>query len=135
MRCLLLNKWLQIEKEWKNEKSYSLYDCINDTLTNVTSSSDSNWLSQNSYQFSSFFHDVRLIEEFTIFYVLETNISNWTRIIFENVDLVELDVILCVIHNFYDTILYELTSAIITWLKMNAFINKLNKWTSIKITL
>ena len=57
------------------------------------------------------------------------------KIIFENVDLVELDVILYVIHNFYNATLYELTSAIVIRLKINAFMNKLNKRALIKDTL
>ena len=67
-----------------------------------------------------------------MFYVFRTNILNWTKAIFENIDLVELNMILCVIHNFYDAKLYKLTSAIVTQLKMNVFINKSNKQTSIK---
>ena len=54
------------------------------------------------------------------------------KTIFENIDLVEFDMILYIVHNFYDAISYELTFAIITRLKMNAFINKLNKQTLIK---
>ena len=68
----------------------------------------------------------------TIFYIYKVNISNWTRAIFKNFNRVELDVILCVIYKFYNTTLWELTSAIVTRLKISVFINKLNKRASVK---
>ena len=54
------------------------------------------------------------------------------RIIFKNVDLVEFDVILDIIHNFYDATSYELTFVIVIRLKINAFMNKSNKRTLVK---
>ena len=61
--------------------------------------------------------------------------NKWMKAIFENAHLVELDVILYVIRNFYDAILYELMSIIVTQLKINAFINKSDKRASVKNTL
>ena len=106
--------------------------CVKDVFESIVYSIDDNFFIQCSCQSSSFFHHVRIIKEFTMFYALKTNILNWTKTISGNVDFVELDVILCVIHNFYDITLYELMSVIITQLKMNAFINKSNKRTLVK---
>ena len=105
---------------------------MKDVVENVVCSIDDDFFVQCSCQSSSFFYQVRSIKEFTMFYAFKANISNGTKTIFKNVDLVEFDVILCVIHNFYDAILYELTPVIVIWLKMNAFMNKLDKRTSVK---
>ena len=114
------------------EKIAFLKHCVKDAVENIICSIDDDFFTQCSCQLNSFFHHVRLIKEFTMFYILKTNISNWAKVIFKNVDLVELDMILYVIYNFYDATLYELTSAIITWLKMNIFMNKSNKWILVK---
>ena len=112
--------------------------CMKDVVESAVYLIDNNFFAQYSCQSNSFFHYIRSIKEFTMFYAFKTNISNWTKIFFENVDLVELDVILCIIHNFYDVISYKLTSAIVIQLKMNlkmnVFMNKSNKRTLIKDT-
>ena len=51
---------------------------------------------------------------------------------FRKIDFAELDLILYIIHNFYNATSYKLTPAIVTQLKMNAFMNKLNKRASVK---
>ena len=109
-----------------------LKHCIKDAVENFVCSIDDDFFAQCSYQSNLFFYHVRSIKESTIFYIFKTNILNWTKTIFENVDLVELDVILCVIHNFYNITLYELTSVIVTRLKMNAFMNMSNKRALVK---
>ena len=116
------------------EKINFLKHCVKGAVKSVVCSIDDNFFAQYSCQSSSFSHYVRSIERSTMFYAFKTNILNWTKTIFENVNLVELDVIVCVIHNFYDATSYELTFAIVIRLKINAFINKSNKWSSIKNT-
>ena len=132
MRYKLSFKWQKIELKWMTEKIDFLKDCVKDVVESAVCSIDDNFFTQCSCQSSSFFYHVRWIKEFTMFYVFKANIPNWTKIIFENIDLVEFDVILCVIHNSYDAISYELTFVIVTWLKINIFMNKSNKLTSIK---
>ena len=106
--------------------------CVKDAVKSAVYSINDDFFIQYSCQLNSFFYHIRSIKEFTMFYAFKTNISNWTRIIFENIDLVELDVTLDVIHNFYNITLYELTFVIVTRLKMNVFMNKLNKRASVK---
>ena len=132
MRYKLLFKWREIELKWMIEKIDFLKYCVKSVVESVVCSIDDDFFVQYSYQLSSFFYHVRSIKEFTMFYVFKANISNWTRTIFENVNFVELNVILYIIHNFYNATLYELTSVIVTRLKMSAFINKSNKRISVK---
>ena len=100
---------------------------MKNAIEDVVYSIDDNFFAQCSCQLNSFFHHVRSIEKSTMFYAFKVNISNKTKVIFKNVDLVELDVTLYIIYNFYNATLYELISAIVTRLKMNVFINKLNQ--------
>ena len=96
------------------EKINFLKYYVKDAVKSVVCSIDDDFFTQCSCQLNSFFHHIRSIEESTMFYVFKANISNWAKAIFENVDFVKLDVILYVIHNFYDATSYELTSAIVT---------------------
>ena len=114
------------------EKIDFLKHCMKNAVEDVVCSIDNDFFAQCLYQLSSFFYHVRSIKKFTMFYALKTNIPNWTKTILENVDFVELNVILCVIHNFYDATSYELTSVIVIRLKMSAFMNKSNERTSVK---
>ena len=132
MHYKLFFKWREIELKWMIEKIDFLKYCVKDVVENVIYSIDDDFFVQCLCQSSLFFHYVRLIKEFMMFYIFKANISNWTKSFFNNVDLVELDVILYVIYNFYNAISYELTSAIVIRLKMNAFMNKLNKRALIK---
>ena len=134
MRYKLFFKWREIELEWMIERINFLKYCVKNAVEDVVYSIDDDFFVQYSYQSNSFFHHVRSIEEFTMFYVLKTNIPNWTKVIFENVNLVKLNVILYVIHNFYDATSYEWTFVIVIQMKMNAFMNKSNKRTLIKST-
>ena len=117
------------------EKINFLKHCVKDAVKNVIYSIDDNFFAKCLWQSNSFFHHIRSLKKSTMFYVLKTNISNWMKRIFENVDLVELDVISYIIHNFYDAISYKLTSVIVTRLKINVFMNKSNKRALIKDTL
>ena len=135
MHYKLFFKWRKIELKWMIKKVDFLKHYVKGAVERIVCSIDDDFFVQCSCRSNLFFHHIRLIKELTIFYVFKMNISNWAKAIFANVDFVELNVILCVIYNFYDAILYELTSAIVIQLKMNAFINKLNKRTSVKDTL
>ena len=58
------------------EKIDFLKHCVKNIIENIVYSIDNNFFAQCSYQSSSFFHHIRSIKKFTIFYVLKTNISN-----------------------------------------------------------
>ena len=116
--------------KWITEKIDFLKHCVKGAVESAVYSIDNNFFAQCSCQSSSFFHHVRSIKESTMFYALKANIPNWAKKISENLNLVKFN--LYVIYNFYDTTSYELTSAIITRLNMNAFMNRLNKRALIK---
>ena len=58
------------------EKINFLKHCVKDAVENVIYSIDDNLFAQCSCQSNSFFHYVRSIKEFTMFYALKANISN-----------------------------------------------------------
>ena len=107
------------------EVEFLKYYIKNETV-DVVCPTDYDFFIQCSRQLNLFFYDVRSIEEFTMFYVLKTNIFNEIKNISDEIDFVELDLTLTIIHNFYNDTSYHLTSVIVVSLKINTFIQKSN---------
>ena len=131
MYNIQLFKWRKIKLKWIIERIESLKHCMKSEAVGVICSINHDFFIQCLYQLNSFFYDVRSIEKFTMFYASKINIFNWIKNIFNEIDFVELDLTLTIIHNSYNNTSYHLTFVIVVSLKINAFIQKLNNWASI----
>ena len=65
---------------------------VKNVVKSIVCSIDHDCFAQYLYQSSSFFYNICSIEKLIMFYIFKANISNWARIVSENIHLVDLNV-------------------------------------------